>query len=226
MVKDLSKVKIIAVEIPFLISYLPVEPMHACAYKDGKVYVYDTFGNLLAPKDYNTQINVIEHAVKEGKYEFTDFLIEEGQIIARDYDYNILVDSNIIDTFDKDKVQKISAISNLTLKLFNEFLKTCNKDNKDMVEALKISFQDGFFRKEVEDIVKNDVITELSNLDKEIIVRSKIEGEKYIVKYVKKLLTSESYDKYIDINYYFRRLFNLEIYQYIAFEAGKEGQNG
>lgn len=218
MVKDLSKIKIMAVEIPFLISYLPVEPMHACAYKDGQVYIYDTFGNLAVPKDYKKYISTIEHAIKEGKYEWSDFSIEEGQIIARDYDYNILVDNNIIEPFAKVQSQRQGTISNLTLKLFNEFLKTCNKDNKDMVEALKISFQDGFFRKEVEEIVKNDVITELSNLDKEIVVRSKIEGEKYIIKYVKGLLSSSSYDKYIDINYYFRRLFNLEIYQYISFE--------
>jgi len=218
-VKNLSKIKIIAVEIPFLISYLPVEPIHACAYKDGQVYIYDTFGNLVAPKDYSKYIATIEHAIKEGKYEWTDFTIDEDQIIARDYDYNILVDNNIIEPFTKVQAQRQGTISNLTLKLFNEFLKTCNKDNKDMVEALKISFQDGFFRKEVEEIVKNDVITELSNLDKEIVVRTKIEGEKYIIKYVKYLLSSESYDKYIDINYYFRRLFNLEVYQYILFEG-------
>ena len=217
--KNLSKIKIIAVEIPFLISYLPVEPIHACAYKDGQVYIYDTFGNLVAPKDYSKYIATIEHAIKEGKYEWTDFTIDEDQIIARDYDYNILVDNNIIEPFTKVQAQRQGTISNLTLKLFNEFLKTCNKDNKDMVEALKISFQDGFFRKEVEEIVKNDVITELSNLDKEIVVRTKIEGEKYIIKYVKYLLSSESYDKYIDINYYFRRLFNLEVYQYILFEG-------
>lgn len=215
----MSKIKIIAVEIPFLISYLPVEPIHACAYKDGQVYIYDTFGNLVAPKDYSKYIATIEHAIKEGKYEWTDFTIDEDQIIARDYDYNILVDNNIIEPFTKVQAQRQGTISNLTLKLFNEFLKTCNKDNKDMVEALKISFQDGFFRKEVEEIVKNDVITELSNLDKEIVVRTKIEGEKYIIKYVKYLLSSESYDKYIDINYYFRRLFNLEVYQYILFEG-------
>lgn len=211
-------IKIIAVEIPFLISYLPVEPIHACALKDDKVYIYDTFGNLIVPKDYQNYIATIEHAVKEGKYEWADLTINEGQIIARDYDYNILVDNNIVDLFEKNKTQKVGTISNLTLKLFNEFLKTCNKDNRDMVEALKISFQDGFFRKEVEEIVKNDSITELSNLDKEIIVRAKAEGEKYIIRYVKMLLGSESYDKYIDINYYFRRLFNLEIYQFISFE--------
>jgi hypothetical protein len=156
--------------------------------------------------------------VKEGKYEWTDFYIEEGQIIGRDYDFNILVDGRVIEPFTKLQMQNPGKISDLTLKLFNEFLKTCNKDNRDMVEALKISFQDGFFRKEVDDIVKNDVVKELSNLDKEIIIRTKIEGQRYIVKYVKELLVSDNYDKYIDINYFFRRLFNLEIYQYISLE--------
>jgi hypothetical protein len=56
------------------------------------------------------------------------------------------------------------------------------------------------------------------NIDKEIVVRSKVEGQGYVVKYVKNLLLSENYDKYIDINYYFRRLFNLEIYQYVLLE--------
>lgn len=214
----LDKLKVIAVEVPFLISYLPVEPVQACVYRDGQVYIYNTSGELLSPKEYPSYIETVEHAIKEGRYEWTDFYIEEGQVIARDYDYNILVENKVIEPFEKLQTQNTGIISNLTLKLFNEFLKTCNKDNKDMVEALKISFQDGFFRKEVEDIVKNDVINELSNLDKEIVVRTKIEGQGYIVKYVKQLLSSDNYDKYIDINYFFRRVFNLEIYQYILLE--------
>ena len=142
--------------------------------------------------------------------------------MSRDFDGNIVIDTNIKETFTRFDVENRSTISNLTLKLFNEFLKTCNKENRDMVEALKISFKDGFFRKEVEDIVKNDELNELSNLDKEIIVRSKIEGQKYIIKYVKELLSSANYDKYIDINYFFRRLFNLEIFNYIEFDKIKE----
>lgn len=214
----MSKLHVIAVEIPFLISYLPVEPVQACVFKDGKVYIYDTYGNIVSPKEYGSYIDTIEHVIKEGRYEWTDFIVDEGQIISRDYDYNILVDNKVLEPFSKLQTQNPGIISNMTLKLFNEFLKSANKDNKDMVEALKISFSDGFFRKEVEDIVKNDVIRELSNLDKEILVRCKVEGQIYIVKYVKKLLTSENYDKFIDINYFFRRLFNLEIYQYLLFE--------
>lgn len=214
----MSTLKVIAVEIPFLISFLPVEAVPACVYKDGQVHIYSALGELISPKNYSTYIDTIEHTIKEGRYEWTDFTIEEGQIIGRDYDYNILVDNKIVEPFTKLQTQQPGIISNLTLKLFNEFLKTCNKDNHDMVEALKISFSDGFFRKEVEEIVKNDVITELSNLDKEIIVRTKVEGQGYIVKYVKRLLSSDSYDKYIDINYFFRRIFNLEIYQYICIE--------
>lgn len=214
----MSNLHVIAVEIPFLISYLPVEPVQACVYKEGKVYIYDTYGNIVSPKEYGSYIDTVEHVIKEGRYEWADITIEEGQIIARDYDYNILVDNKVVEPFTKLQMQKPGSISNLTLKLFNEFLKTANKDNKDMVEALKISFSDSFFRKEVEDIVKNDVIRELSNLDKEIVVRCKVEGQSYIVKYVKKLLSSENYDKFIDINYFFRRLFNLEIYQYLLLE--------
>lgn len=214
----MSELKVISVEMPFLISYLPIEPVQACVYKDGKIYIYDKSGNLLAPKEYSQYIDTVEHTIKQGKYEWVDFSIREGQIISRDYDYNILVDDKVVEPFTKLEKHKPGAISNITLKLFNEFLKTCNKDNKDMVEALKISFNDGFFRKEVEEIVKNDELEELSNLDKEIIVRCKIEGQNYIVKYVKKLLNSDNYDKYIDINYFFRRLFNLERYKYISFE--------
>lgn len=214
----MSELHVIAVEIPFLISYLPVEPVQACVFKEEKVYIYDTYGNTVSPKEYGSYIDTVENVIKEGRYEWTDFVIDEGQIISRDYDYNILIDNKIIEPFTKLQMQKPGMISNMTLKLFNEFLKTANKDNTDMVEALKISFSDGFFRKEVEDIVKNDVIKELTNLDKEILVRCKVEGHKYVVKYVKKLLSSENYDKFIDINYFFRRLFNLEIYQYLSFE--------
>jgi hypothetical protein len=78
----LSQIRVIAVEIPFLISFQKVEPVQACVYKEGKVFIYNLFGNTLCPKNYSEYINTVDHAVKEGKYEWSDFYIEEGKIIT------------------------------------------------------------------------------------------------------------------------------------------------
>jgi hypothetical protein len=45
----MSKLHVIAVEVPFLISYLPVEPIQACVFKEGNVFIYNLFGNTLCP---------------------------------------------------------------------------------------------------------------------------------------------------------------------------------
>ncbi|MFZ5353837.1 MAG: hypothetical protein ACOZCL_14095 [Bacillota bacterium] len=212
----MSELKVIAVEIPFMISNLPKEAVNACIYLNGKLYMLTRYGELKLIGDYNN-IDVLVHAINEGRYEWADFSIEEGRCIYRDYDNDVIVDDKFVALFPTYSDSSLERISNIGLKLFNDFLRISNKDNKDMNEALNISFNDGFFRKEVLSIVKDDVVTELYNTDKEIIVRTKLEGKDFIIKKVKEMLKSESPDKFIDINYLFRRMFVMEKYGYIAF---------
>lgn len=208
--------KVIAVQIPFQESLFENRAVQACIYKDNNIYTYDKFGKFIEKKNYSDYINVIRFAVKEGKYTWTDFEITPGQIIKRNFNQEILVGDEVIEPIGKKKVSN-KSISEITIKLFNEFLKTINKNSREMVDALKASFDDSLFRSEIENIVAEDTIDELSDLDKEIVVRSRIEGYKYIVRYVKEALEEDTHDKAIRINYFFRRVFNLELNSYIEF---------
>jgi hypothetical protein len=210
--------KVLAIESPFLISFKMKEAVNACVVKNGDIYIYNTFKELIPVGKYASYIDTIRHAVREGRYEWTDFIILTGNLISKDYDCNILVDNTNVESFSKLKEGGKSKISDKALKLFNLFLRTVNNDNPDMVNTLEISSNDGFFRKEVEEIISVDVVDELSNLDKEIIVCTKFEGSCYIQNYVDNHLKSGKPDRFIDINYFFRRLFNLEVNNYISFE--------
>lgn len=214
----MSIIKVIAIEIPFLITFLPNEPVRACAMKDKKLHIYTSKGSLLNSTEYEQYIDIVAHAVNEGRFEWCDIDVEEGQKLTRNYDHDIFVDDSPREPFARLESNKQKGFSDTTLKLFNEFLKACNKDNKDMVNALEISYKDGFFRKEVEQIVQDDTVDELGWLDKEIIVRCRLEGPKYVIEYVKKLWRLEDHDKFIDINYFFRRVLNLEKHNYISLE--------
>lgn len=213
----MKKFNVIAVEKQFLISFIPFAPINTCLLINDDIYISSRNGNLFLMKKYDEYIEFVNHAVKEGRYEWTDFCINEDDIVCKDFNNNIIVNNKIIEPFSKLDDTGNKKISNTTLKLFNSFLKSCNKDNADMVEALSVSFSDGFFRTEVDSIIKYDSIDELSNLDKEIIVRCKAENTKYIKKYVNELLNSNDYDKYININYFFRRIFILEKFNYLNF---------
>jgi hypothetical protein len=212
----MSGFKVIAVENPFMISFLPSVPVKACVLFNNEIYISSN-SELFKMDTYEGYIDVVDHAVKEGKYEWADFNIKQHSFIDKDFDGNIIIDKSVVEPFKTLDDTGNKEISNRILTLFNEFLRHCNKDNLEMVEALNICLKDGFFRKEVNEIVENDIMDKLSNLDKEIIVRSKIEGTKYITNYVKRLLKSSAHDKYIDINYFFRRIFNLERFNYIKF---------
>jgi hypothetical protein len=212
----MNELNIIAVEKPFLINYGPSCPVNACALKDGKLHVYTCEGELLPGRDYFDYIYTLDHIVKENKYEWSDFHIAEGSIICRDYEDEIILNDKRVDMFQKLNEGGKSKISCVALKLFNDFLKESNKDNPDLVKALELSLSNGFFRTEVDDIIKNDKVEKLSELDRQIIIRCRLEGRNYVKKYIDKLMASSRPDNLVDANYFFRRLFNLEANNYIS----------
>lgn len=212
----MDSLRIIAVQFPFQESFFENQGVQACVYNNNFIYVYDKYGQFIEKKSYGEYINVVKFLIKEGKYEWTDIYIKPGEIVKRNFNQDIIIGDEVRNPLEKlDLARK--PVSDITIKLFNEFLKTTNRNSREMVEALRSSFDDGLFRSEIENIIKDDVLSELSELDKEIIVRTRIEGYKYIISYVKESLQEDAHDKYIKINYFFRRVFNLEINSYISF---------
>ncbi|MBU7007150.1 hypothetical protein [Phosphitispora fastidiosa] len=213
----MKDIRLIAIEYPFFISYAESEPVSACGLWEDDLCLYTNRGEIIKMAEYSSYIGTVRHVIDEGRYEWTDLTIKPGQIVSRDYDYDIMLDGIQTEPFQKLPGVNNKSMSTVTLKLFNEFLKKANSNHKDMVEALTISFHNGLFRKEIEEIVQNDVINGLSNLQKEMIVRCRLEGKGFIINHIKELLDSEKYDKLIEINYFFRKLFVLEINDYLSF---------
>jgi hypothetical protein len=212
----MARLRVIAVEKVSVGSSDSVEPAIACVYKDNLLHVYDTFGELYHQKEYFGNFDSLEYLIKKGKYEWTDFYIEKGQLITRDINENIVVEGDTIDPF-VPLEQGNNGISDVSLKIFFEFLKTVNKNNPEALDTLMKSFQSGEFRKNVENIVNSSPFKEFNDTDKELIVKCKIDGYQHIVDVIKKQLKNGDYYKFDEINYMFSRLFKLEKNNYIVF---------
>jgi len=210
----MARLRVIAVE-KISVSGDAVEPAIACVYKDKLLHVYDTFGELYHQKEYFGSFESLEYLIKKGKYDWSDFYIEKGQLITRNSQGNIVVEGDVVDPFlpieDGNK-----AISNVTLKIYFEFLKTVYKSDPQAQETLVSCYQQGQFRKDVEEIVNKSPFKQFNDTDKELIVRTKIEGHHYLVSSIKNILKKGDYYKLDEINYLFSRLFKLEKNNYIV----------
>lgn len=211
----MARLRVIAVE-KINVSGDIVEPAIACVYKDKLLHVYDTFGELYHQKEYFGNFESLEYLVKKGKYEWTDFYIEKGQLITRNSLGNIVVEGDIVDPFlpIEDGNNNISDIS---LKVYFEFLKTVYKNDPQAQQTLISCYQQGEFRKEVEDIISKSPFKQFNDTDKELIIRAKIEGHGYLVNAIKNILKKGDYYKIDEINYLFSRLFKLEKNNYVIF---------
>lgn len=212
----MARLRVIAVENVNVGGSDNVEPAIACVYKEKLLHVYDTFGELYHQKEYFGSFESLEYLIKKGKYEWTDFYIEKGQLITRDVYGNIIVEGNKVEPF-VPLEEGNSGISDITLKIYYEFLKTANRDNNDALDTLKICFDSGEFRKNIEEIVNNSPFKQFNDIDKELTVRTKVDGYQHIVNNIKSILKENDYYKFDDINYMFSRIFKLEKNNYIAF---------
>lgn len=209
----MARLRVIAVENVY-VGMDAVEPAIACVYKDNKLHVYDTFGELYYQKEYFPDFNGLKYLINKNKYEWADFYIEKGQLITRDIHGNIIVEGRIIDPFLPFENGK-GTISDISVKIYYEFLKTVNKGNSQALSILKNSYESGELKKNIERIVGNAPFKELNNIDKEMIVRTKIDGYQYIINAVKEILKKNDYYKLDEIHYLFSRLFKLEKNNYV-----------
>jgi hypothetical protein len=211
----MARLRVIAVENVNVTTSDSVEPAIACVFKDRLLHVYDTFGELYHQKEYFGSFESLEYLIKKGKYEWTDFYIEKGQLITRDIHNNIVVEGQIIDPF-LPLEEGNNGISDVTLKIYYEFLKTLNKNDANALETLKGSFESGEFRREIEQMIAASPFKEFNDVDKQLIVRIKIDGYQYIVDRIKDTLKKGDYYRFDEINYMFSRIFKLEKNNYIV----------
>ena len=210
----MARLRVIAVENINVGSIDSLEPVIACVYKEKLLHVYDTFGELYHQKEYFGNFESLEYLIKKGKYEWTDFYIEKGQLITRNIHGNIVVEGNIIDPFLPFE-EGNNSISDITMKIYYEFLRTVSKNDENALEVLERGYKSGELKKEIEEIVSKSPFNEFNETDKEMIVRIKIDGYQYIVNTIKKILKKGDYYKFDEINYLFSRLFKLEKNNYV-----------
>lgn len=205
----MARLRVIAVEKVFVSGTDEIEPSIACVIKDRKLHVYDTFGELYHQKEYFGDFDSLKYLINKGKYEWSDFYIEKGQLITRDIDGNVVVEGDKIEPFLPFE-DSLGQVSNISVKVYYEFLKTCNKSNPDVLKRLKEGFESGNLKVTINAIVEKSPFNEFNNVDKELIVRSKTDGYKYLVDAIKENLKSNDLYKYDNIHYLFSRLFKLE----------------
>ena len=190
-------------------------------YYNGYICFYNGQGKAYNKKDYVSFIDFIRQAVALKKYEWTDFWINKGQFITRDRSNNIHVDTEMITPI-SNRNRLSGNVSEMSLKLFYEFLRRVNKGDEGKLTMLYASYDKNILKDKVEKIVKSNQNKQLTEKDIEIIVRTKIEGYNYIESYVKATLnadsSSDAESKYQRINTFFSRVFFLEMYGYIGTE--------
>ncbi len=212
----MSLIRVIAVEQSYGEKDKP-EPVMACVYQNGTLMVYDTEGSLYRQREMFDDFESLEYYIKKGKYEWAYISIREGQIIYRNEYGSIETDGK--------EYQPILPFSldnrgsgRVLLKLFYEFLKSIHKGDPAELESIKQAWADKSFLLEVNNIVNSNPIDELSELDRQIIVMSRILGMKYVINQVKEMLLSEDKLKEEKITFFFTRLFKLEKANYISIQ--------
>jgi hypothetical protein len=213
----MSRLRIIAIEKVFISGANDAEPCIACAYYEGKLFVYDTFGELYHQMEYFNDFDSLIYLITTNKYEWTDFYINKGDIITRDGVGNAMLNGKRINGLILPLKEENNKISDVSVKLYYEILSKFNKNNPSVLEQLTSSFESGEFKKDILAIVKEYPLEELTTDDNELIVRSRIEGYNYISKKIKSFVSSKDPYKNDAITYFFTRLFKLQYQNYIQF---------
>lgn len=209
----MGKLRVIAVEKNSSNS-VDTQNVFACIYVDGVLYLYGAEDDELI-SDYFSNIEMLDYFVDAGKYEWTNFFIDKGQKIYRNRFDEILVDNEQVDAFTVVNPEK--QISRVSAKIFYELLKMLNKDNQPTIKFLEESNDINMFRQELQKIIDQSDEHEISENDKEVIVRANIRGHVYIIDKVKQMFPEAS-GNYNPLYYLFARLFKLETDGYIHME--------
>lgn len=189
------------------------------AYKNGKVFLYSPQWDLETNWPYKDKIVDISFMADDEIVDWVDIWIEDGQEIKRQGSH-IYIDGNRVVTFKRLTDETFSIISPVSAKLYNEYTKSRNKGNNETRNFLKETFDEGLFTKEIAEIIEDNFdtvigINELNSMDKQIIVRTKIEGYRFVINFIKNLLHSGVEEKEDYCETFFSRVFLLETQNFI-----------
>jgi len=188
-------------------------------YLNDKIYLYLPQWELDTFWDYNEKIRKIAIDVDKKLIEWVDFFIEDGGEITKQGN-NLYVNGKKVEPFRRLSSQVYANIGLMSTKIFNEFM--CSKEvtNNEDKEFLKESFDNGVFLRQISDIVEFNYqhaleINDLNNLDKQIIIRTKIEEYNFIINFLKNILHSNAIEKIDYCIMFLSRVFILESQNFI-----------
>lgn len=191
-------------------------------YKDDKIFLYSPQWELEINWNYEEKVEELVFEVENNRLDWTDIEIQDGQEIKKQGN-KFLVDNKRIEAFKRLTDETFAIIGPVTSKIYNEYVRSREKGHEGTRKFFKDSFNEGLFTKQMSDIVETsfDIPLEevdLNSLDKQIIVRTKIEGRKFIINFVKNLLHSNDSEKEEYCAIFFSRLFMLETQNFIKVE--------
>lgn len=191
----------------------------AYIYLEGKIYAYFPQWELDTCWEYDKKIKEIAVNVDKGLLEWIDLYINDGQEIMQKGG-KIYVDSKKAEAFRRLSSDVFANISLMSSKIFNEFMYSKELTNEEDKEFLRNSFDEGLFLRQISDMVESRYQTaletnELINLDKQIIIRTKIEGYQFIINFLKNILHSNANEKLDYCVMFLSRVFILESQNFI-----------
>lgn len=211
-----TKYYIIAVGKRPVISENEIIKVRSYVYYDGQIFFYSTQGRAYNQQEYINYIEFVKNGIQKERYEWTDFWINKGQTISRDKNNKIYVDGEIVEPFYQTS-KLLNNISELSLILYYDFLRSINTEDQNKLMLLEDSFNKGVLKDRIERNVKA-IDRKLDQQDGEIIVRTKIEGYNYIANIVKEIIASNRQNRFETIDGLFNRVFYLEMHGYIGEE--------
>lgn len=215
MVSILSRLHVIAVSKELNRS----KELDIYVYSENKIFSYSPQWELEISWPYFAKIREIAQEVDEELFDWVDFYIKDGQEITRKDD-KIFIDGKKVNPFRRLSKENFSNIGIVTSKIYNEFLRSREKSEDDTKEFLKDVFEQGFFSKEISDIIEAGFehiieVEDLNNLDKQIIVRTKIEGYQFIINFIKNILHNKGKRRIEFCEIFMSRVFMLESQNFI-----------
>ncbi len=210
--KGPDQLQVIAVQCPFP-KYDRMK-VHCLVVRKDEIALYTCHHDLIPQGKYPGVIEDVCHMIREDKYEWADVTVYNGETVERESDY-LCLEGVVHPCFSPSTAEK-QPFSDKSLRIYNKYLIRVNADNPKLTKSLKISLEDGQFRKEVEKVMIHDKIRQLNTMDKEIILRTRFEGVEYIHRVIKTIMETGKPDRFMAVNQFFRRLFLLEAYGYVT----------